>query len=67
MAVGVEVLGVLRRSARENLPTLAENPPSRAALRGVEEVCGRIRRHFLQGELRSYRVMRDTLGTGGVG
>ncbi|MEM8932864.1 MAG: DNA repair protein RecO, partial [Acidobacteriota bacterium] len=57
-----EVLAFLRRSGRENLSTLAADPPPRSALRGTEELCGRVRRHFLQSELKSYRVMRDTLG-----
>ncbi len=55
------VLEMLRRSARENLPTMAQTPPSAACLDGVERLCAKVRRHFLQGELRSYRMMRQTL------
>jgi DNA repair protein RecO (recombination protein O) len=39
----------------------AERPVSSDTLAEVEEVAGRIRRHFLQGEIRSYRVARRTL------
>ncbi|MEO1087775.1 MAG: hypothetical protein AAFY88_26370, partial [Acidobacteriota bacterium] len=54
-------LEFLRRSARENLESLGRRPPSDAALRRVEELTRRVRRQFLESELRSYRVMRDTL------
>ncbi len=40
---------------------MAERPPAPAVLAEVEEVAGRIRRHFLQGEIRSYQVLRRTL------
>ncbi|MEO1369873.1 MAG: DNA repair protein RecO [Acidobacteriota bacterium] len=54
-------LDFLRRSARENLESLRARPPSDAALRRVEELTRRVRRQFLESELRSYRVMRETL------
>jgi len=50
-----------RRIGRESLARMAENPPARATVAEVEEVVGRIRRHFLQGEIRSYRVLQRTL------
>jgi DNA repair protein RecO (recombination protein O) len=59
--VAAAALELLRRSGRESLAQLAAAPPSRAALREVERVCGRIRRGFLGHELRSYEVMRRTL------
>ncbi|MEM1201770.1 MAG: DNA repair protein RecO [Acidobacteriota bacterium] len=59
--VGPGELEFLRRSGRENLPRMAKAPPPPAVLRRIEELCAKIRRHFLQGELRSYRVMRRTL------
>ena len=50
-----------RRIGRENLARMSEHPPEEATLAEVEEVAGRIRRHFLQGEIRSYQVLRRTL------
>ncbi|MEM1177121.1 MAG: DNA repair protein RecO [Acidobacteriota bacterium] len=54
-------LDFLRRSARENLKSLESRPPTVGALRRVEAIARRIRRLFLETELRSYRVMRETL------
>lgn len=59
--IGAAALDFLRRSGRENLPTLASSPPPPAALHSVEALAAQVRRHFLQAELKSYRVMRDTL------
>lgn len=56
-----ETLELLRRFGRESLAEVAGNPPSKRTLREVEEVCGRVRRSFLQRELRSYEVMQQTL------
>jgi DNA repair protein RecO (recombination protein O) len=50
-----------RRIGRESLVRMSGSPPSAATLAEVEEVAGRIRRHFLQGEIRSYQVLRRTL------
>lgn len=61
--VGAEVLDFLRRSGRENLARMAERPPSPALLAQVETLCGKVRRHFLQHELRSYEMMRRTLAS----
>ncbi len=55
------VLDLLRRSGRENLAQLESRPPTPAVLERTEELCARVRRAFLQYELKSYRVMRRTL------
>jgi DNA repair protein RecO (recombination protein O) len=55
-------LELLRRFGRESLAEAARNPPSARTLREVEEVCGRVRRSFLQRELRSYEVIQQTRG-----
>jgi len=59
---GPGVLEFLRRTARQKLVRLAQDPPSTKVLRRVEELNGRIRRSFLQSELRSYKVLQQTLG-----
>ena len=53
----------LMRIGRESLPQLAGNPPSVTVVREIEALTGRIRRAFLQHELKSYRVMQETLCT----
>lgn len=60
-AVSPAALEFLRRIGRESLPAVAERPPLPAVLRQVEALCARVRRHFLQHELRSYDVMQATL------
>ena len=60
-SVGAPELDFLRCTAGQNLAQLSVHPPSAATLGRIEELCGRVRRHFLQTELRSYQVMRDTL------
>lgn len=59
--VGADELEFLNRSARQKVAQMAAARPPAATLRRIEALCGRIRRHFLQAELRSYQVMRDTL------
>lgn len=54
-------LDFLRRSAKQNLKQIA--PPTPQILARLEDLCARIRRSFLQKELKSYRVMRETLGS----
>ena len=54
-------LELLRRSGRLSLPDLAKDPPSVETLRRTEDLCKKVRRNFLQAELRSYRVMKETL------
>ena len=61
--VGPEVLDFLRRSGSENLGRMAERPPTVETLERLETLCAHIRRQFLQAELRSYRVMKETLGS----
>ncbi len=61
LTVSGAVLELLRRFGRERLASLAADPPSRGTLAEVEEVAGRVRRSFLQRELKSYGVMRETL------
>lgn len=61
LPVSDAALDFWRRIGRENLARMAEHPPSAATLAEVEEVVGRIRRHFLQDEIRSYRVLQRTL------
>ena len=51
----------LSPALRDVLPKLAEDPPSAETLRRTEDLCAKIRRNFLQAELRSYRVMKETL------
>jgi DNA repair protein RecO (recombination protein O) len=51
----------LSRIGRQPLTAVAEDPPPAAVLAEVERVNGRVRRAFLQHELKSYRVMQETL------
>lgn len=53
------ILELLRATRRLGLDELAVAAPPRPALRGVEELCARVRRHFLGHEVRSYRVLRS--------
>ncbi len=59
--VGAEELEFLRRSARENLQQMSQRPSAPPTLHKIEGLCARIRRQFLQSELKSYRVMKQTL------
>jgi len=61
LAVSPAALELLRRIGRESLPAVAEQAPSTAVLRQVEDLCAQVRRHFLQRELRSYGVIQRTL------
>jgi DNA repair protein RecO (recombination protein O) len=55
-------LEFLLRIGRQSLPEVAAAaPPAARTLRQVEELCAKVRRHFLQRELRSYDVMQRTL------
>lgn len=60
LEVGPEVLELLLRMGREGLPQVAQTPPAPRALRRIEELAARVRRHFLQRELRSYEVIEKT-------
>jgi recombinational DNA repair protein (RecF pathway) len=55
-----ETLAFLRQIGRQALPAVRESPPPARVLRQVEELAGRVRRAFLQRELRSYEVMKQT-------
>jgi DNA repair protein RecO (recombination protein O) len=62
-----EAVAFLRRIGRESLPAMAAaaagdgaEPPAPAVLRQVEALCARVRRQFLQRELRSYDVIQRT-------
>lgn len=61
LIVRPETLELLRRVGRLSLPNAAQQPPAPPALRQLEEVSARVRRAFLQRELRSYDVMQKTL------
>jgi DNA repair protein RecO (recombination protein O) len=61
LLVSPEALDFLRRISREAVTGVAEHPPSPGVLRQVEDLCARVRRHFLQRELRSYDVIQRTL------
>ncbi len=59
--VSAATVGFLQRIRFESIAKVAEAPPAPATLDEIEAVCGRIRRSFLQHELKSYRVMQETL------
>jgi DNA repair protein RecO (recombination protein O) len=61
LEIGPAVVEFLRRSARENLESLERRPPEASTLALAAEVSARIRRNFLQHELKSVRVIRETL------
>jgi DNA repair protein RecO (recombination protein O) len=61
VTVGAEVIELLRRSARENLDALRRRPPAPATLAATADLAARVRRTFLQHELKSFRVIRETL------
>lgn len=60
LIVGAETLEFLRRIGRCTLPQAGKPAPTTRTLRQVEELCARVRRHFLQRELRSYEVIQRT-------
>ncbi len=59
--VSPEAVEFLLRIGKENLASLGEQPPNEKALDEVESVCAQVRRVFLQHELKSYGVIRETL------
>jgi DNA repair protein RecO (recombination protein O) len=63
LPIEAEVLAFLQATAHVKLAQLAANPPATTVLRRVEQLVCRLRRDFLQQELRSYRVLQETLGT----
>jgi DNA repair protein RecO (recombination protein O) len=60
LVVTAETLEFLRRIGRRTLPQASQAAPAAATLRQVEELCARVRRQFLQRELRSYEVIQRT-------
>jgi len=56
-----ETVAFLLRIGDENLMMLQQRSPTNATLDEVEAVCAEVRRSFLQRELKSYRVIRETL------
>ena len=65
LAVSADTMEFLRRIGRENLKALQVSPPRAVVLEEVEKLCAQVRRRFLQRELRSYGVIRDTLNSAG--
>ena len=59
--VSLQALEFFRRIGRTGVQEMARNQPSPELLAECENICGRIRRAFLQHELKSHRVMRQTL------
>jgi len=59
--VSGEALGFLREISGSSLAKMSRRSPPIEVLREIEEINGRIRRAFLQRELNSYRIMRETL------
>lgn len=60
-AVSAGAIAFWRRIGRESIDAMAANPPSAGVLAEVAAAIGRIRRHFLQHEVRSLTVMERTL------
>jgi DNA repair protein RecO (recombination protein O) len=60
LRIAAETLAFLRQIGRQGLPQVSRSAPAPQTLRQVEELCGRVRRHFLQRELRSYEVIQRT-------
>ncbi len=61
IALDAEAVAFLLRVHREGLAALASSAPPAALLARVEQLCGEVRRGFLQHELKSYEVMQRTL------
>ncbi len=60
-AISAAAITFWRRIGRENIAAMAANPPPAPVLAEVAAAIGRIRRHFLQHEVRSLTVMERTL------
>lgn len=60
-AIEPSVLEFLLQIGRHDLSFLAGSVPTESTLEGVDELCCRVRRRFLQHELRSYSVIQETL------
>ena len=60
-SVSPEVLEFLLRIGGESLRQIARRPPGVATLEKVDKLCAAVRRRFLQHELKSYQVIRETM------
>ena len=61
LRVDASVLEFLLRIGRQDLASLGESNPNESTLAAVDELCARVRRGFLQHELKSYGVIRETM------
>jgi DNA repair protein RecO (recombination protein O) len=61
--VSPDALGFFHRIGGASLQEVSKSAPSRELLAECEDICGRVRRAFLQHELKSHRVMRETLAS----
>ena len=59
--VSPEAVRFLRQIDSAKLVDMDRDRPSRVTLDEVERICARVRRSFLQHELRSYQVIRETM------
>jgi DNA repair protein RecO (recombination protein O) len=60
-AVSAAAVAFLMRIGSQSLVRVAKEPPPAAVVSEIERLNGRIRRAFLQHELKSYRVMQEAL------
>lgn len=60
-ALGPAEMEFLLRAFSTPLAEIARSPPTPRVLSRIETLCAKVRRGFLQDELRSYRVMQQTL------
>lgn len=61
LVVEPPVLEFLLRISRGSLNEIAQDPPEQETLVQLDRLCSRVRRSFLQHELKSYDVIRETL------
>lgn len=61
MPVSPQALEFFRQISRTSLDDMSKKSFSPEILGECEEISGRVRRAFLQHELKSHRVMRETL------
>ena len=59
--VSRNVLEFLLRIGGESLQEMTQSPPPLATLKKVDKLCAAVRRRFLQHELKSYQVVRETM------
>jgi hypothetical protein len=61
LRISVDAIAFLLRMTNTSLRKMASEGITPGVLREVKEINMRVRRSFLQRELRSYRVMQETL------